>query len=219
MVIVWLYKAVMTDPPHVRTIPELWREGVARKRPWPAYLVEQDGDWQAVSWAQAGRRVDELANGLLELGLRKGETFAILGSTRIEWALLDFALACVGAVTVGVYANSSARETRHIVEHSEAVGAVVEGEQQRAKLGGTALRHLLAFDELDELAARGRRYAAQHPGALDAAVAAVGEDDLFTLIYTSGTTGPPKGCMITHRNFHAMVTVVDRLPEFTQARD
>ncbi|MEY2484275.1 MAG: long-chain acyl-CoA synthetase, partial [Verrucomicrobiota bacterium] len=219
MVIVSLYKAVMTDTPHVRTIGELWREGVARKRPWPAYLVEQDGDWQAVSWAQAGRRVDELANGLLELGLRKGETFAILGSTRIEWALLDFALACVGAVTVGVYANSSARETRHIVEHSEAVGAVVEGEQQRAKLGGTALRHLLAFDELDELAARGRRYAAQHPGALDAAVAAVGEDDLFTLIYTSGTTGPPKGCMITHRNFHAMVTVVDRLPEFTQARD
>jgi long-chain acyl-CoA synthetase len=209
----------VAELPRTRTIPLLWRNGVAQQRAWPAYLVEQDGGWTAVSWAEAGRRVDELANGLLQLGIRKGDTFAILGSTRIEWALFDFALACVGAVTVGVYANSSPKETRHVVEHSEAVGVLFEDEQQRTKLAGTTLRHVLSFDDLEDLAARGRTYAAQHPGALDAAVAAIGEDDLFTLIYTSGTTGPPKGCMITHRNFHAMVTVVDRLPEFTQARD
>ena len=50
-------------------------------------------------------------------------------------------------------------------------------------------------------------------------MAAVGEDDLFTFIYTSGTTGPPKGCMISHRNYYAMVAVIDHLPEYVMGED
>ena len=57
----------------------------------------------------------------------------------------------------------------------------------------------------------GRAYAAEHPLALDEAVAAIREDDVFTYIYTSGTTGPPKACMISHLNYYAMVAVVDDL--------
>jgi long-chain acyl-CoA synthetase len=206
-------------PAGTRTIARLWRDGVAQEREWPAYLVEQDGDWRAVTWEEAGRRVDELANGLLALGIRKGDAFAILGGTRLEWCLFDFALACVGAVGVGVYMNSSAKDARYVVEHSDSIGALVEDEAQRAKLEGVELRHVLTYADLDDLAASGRAYAAENPGALDEAVNAIGEDDLFTLIYTSGTTGPPKGCMITHRNYYVLVTVVDRLPQFTLARD
>ena len=57
------------------------------------------------------------------------------------------------------------------------------------------------------------------PGALDEAVAAIDEDDLFTFIYTSGTTGPPKGCMIRHRNYYAMVATVDDLPDHSAPGD
>jgi long-chain acyl-CoA synthetase len=206
-------------PTRTRTIARLWRDGVAQRREWPAYLVEHGDHWHEVSWEEAGQRVDELANGLLALGIRKGDAFAILGSTRLEWSLFDFALACIGAVGVGVYMNSSAKEARYVVEHSESVGVLVEDEEQRAKLDGLPLRHVLTYADLDELAAGGRAFAAENQGALDAAVAAIDEDDLFTLIYTSGTTGPPKGCMITHRNYYAMVAVVDRLPQFTMARD
>jgi long-chain acyl-CoA synthetase len=201
-------------PAGTRTIPGLLREGVAQRRDQTAYLVEHGEHWHSVSWEEAGRRVDELANGLLALGVRKGDAFAILGSTRLEWCLFDFALACVGAVGVGIYMNSSAKDTRYVVEHSEAVGALVEDADQRAKLEDVALEHVFTYEDLESLAARGRAYAADNSGALDEAVAAVGEDDLFTLIYTSGTTGPPKGCMITHRNSYVMVTVVDQLPEF-----
>jgi long-chain acyl-CoA synthetase len=201
-------------PAGTRTIPRLLRDGIANKRDRPAYLVEHGDHWHAVSWDEAGRRVDELANGLLALGVRKGDAFAILGSTRLEWCLFDFALASIGAVGVGVYMNSSAKDARYIVEHSESIGALVEDDEQLAKLEGLELPHVLSFGDLDDLATRGRATAAENPRALDEAVAAIGEDDLFTLIYTSGTTGPPKGCMITHRNYYVMVTVVDRLPEF-----
>ena len=54
---------------------------------------------------------------------------------------------------------------------------------------------------------------------MDEAAEAVEEDDLFTYIYTSGTTGPPKGCMISNRNYYAMVAVVDDLETFTGPED
>ena len=66
---------------------------------------------------------------------------------------------------------------------------------------------------------RARVFKAEHPSALDDAVAAIDEDDLFTFIYTSGTTGPPKGCMISHRNYYAMASVIDHLPGYVRDDD
>ncbi|MHB1242670.1 MAG: AMP-dependent synthetase/ligase [Gaiellaceae bacterium] len=207
-----------------RTIERLWRDAVAAGRQTPAYLVQHGDEWRPVSWAEAAERVEGYANGLLSLGVKKGDAFAILGSSRVEWALFDFALGCTGAITAPIYANSSTRDAGYILEHSEAVGVLCEDEVQRAKVeeargGIPRLRHVLTFADLDDLAARGRAFAAEHPGALRRAGEAIEEDDLFTYIYTSGTTGPPKGCMISHRNYYAMVAVVDDLPSFTGPDD
>jgi long-chain acyl-CoA synthetase len=197
-----------------RTIAALWRAAVAAERAGPAYLVEETDGWREVPWTDAARAVDELANGLLALGVRKGNAFGILGSTRLEWALFDFALGLVGAIGAPVYASSSAPDVRYVLEHSESIGVLVEDDEQRAKVDGLQLEHVLSFAELDELRARGRVYAAQNPGALAAAADAVGEDDLFTYIYTSGTTGPPKACMIRNRNYFEMADSVRRADDF-----
>ena len=69
----------------------------------------------------------------------------------------------------------------------------------------------ITFAGLAELEAAGRDHAAAHPTALADAEAQVGEDDLFTYIYTSGTTGPRRACMILHRNYYEMATVVDKM--------
>jgi long-chain acyl-CoA synthetase len=202
-----------------RTIGRLWQDAVARHPDEPAYLVEENGDWRPLTWAEAGRAVDELAHGLLALGVRKGDAFGILATTRVEWVLFDFALALVGGVTAPIYMNSSAREAAYVLEHSEAVGVLVEDEEQRRKADGLGLEHVLTFGDLDDLRARGREHAESEPDAVERAAAQIGEDDLYTYIYTSGTTGPPKACMIRHRNYYAMASKVHGVDDFTVAGD
>jgi long-chain acyl-CoA synthetase len=206
------------------TIPRLWQDAVGAKRTRPAYLVERGGAWEPVSWAEAATTVEELSNGLLALGVRKGDGFGILGQTSLEWALFDFALAHVGAVGAAIYANSAAKDCEYILDHSEAVGVLLEDAAQLAKLDdyparNPRLEHVLTFADLDDLRARGRDYALAHPGELERVVADVSPDDVFTYIYTSGTTGPPKACMILHRNYYAMAAVVDEIDDFTMADD
>jgi long-chain acyl-CoA synthetase len=191
----------------MRTIGRLWRDAIATKRGQPAYLVEAEGSWHKVSWDEAEAAVDEIANGLLALGVGKGDAFAIVARTTLEWALFDFALGLIGAVAAPVYPSSSASDTLYIVEHADSVGALCEDDGQLAKVASARLAHRLTFSDLEPLREGGRAFARENPGALAAAEAAVGEDDLFTYIYTSGTTGPPKACMIRHRNYYEMCAI------------
>jgi long-chain acyl-CoA synthetase len=202
-----------------RTIGRLWLDAVNANRRSPAYLVERDGAWEEVSWQQAAQVVDELAHGLLAAGIGKGDAFAILARTTLDWALFDFALSLVGAIGVPIYANSSAKDAQFVAAHSEAVGVLCEDSEQLAKLEPLGLERTWSFADLDDLRARGRAHADEQPNAVLDAAAKVDEDDLFTYIYTSGTTGPPKACMIRHRNYYEMVAVVDQLERLTMQDD
>jgi long-chain acyl-CoA synthetase len=202
-----------------RTIARLWRDAVDRDPNAPAYLLEEAGGWRPMSWAEAGWAADELAHGLLALGVRKGDAFGILASTRVEWVLFDFALALIGGVTAPIYMNSSARDAEYVLEHSDAIGVLCEDEEQLAKVERLGLEHTLTFADLDELRARGRAHKQQEPDAVERAAADIGEDDLYTYIYTSGTTGPPKACMILHRNYFAMVDEVRHVDDFVVEGD
>ena len=207
-----------------RTIARLWRDAVAAERSTPAYLTESDDGWSEVSWPEADELVRAYANGLLGRGVGKGDAFALLAQNSLEWALLDFALAHIGAVGIPVYANSAPRDVGYLLEHSEAVGIVCEDAGQLAKVEAVSgelpkLEHVLTFHDLPGLAAHGRDFAEANPTALDDASAAIDEEDLFTIIYTSGTTGPPKGCMIRHRNYYAMVSVVDEMEDHYRPDD
>jgi long-chain acyl-CoA synthetase len=207
-----------------RTIARLWRDAVAQERAGAAYVVQHDDHWHEVSWVEAAERVENLANGLLARGVGKGEAFATLARTTLDWALFDFALAQVGAVGAPVYASNSPKDVAYVLDHSESVGVLCEDAAQVAKVDEVRsslprLQHVLTFDDLRALEAEGAAFKADHPTALDDAVAAIGEDDLFTFIYTSGTTGPPKGCMISHRNYYAMASVIDHLPAYVRRGD
>jgi long-chain acyl-CoA synthetase len=112
-----------------------------------------------------------------------------------------------------VYPNSSAREAAYVLQHAEAVGALLEDEGQREKVEALGLRHVVMLDDLEGLRTEGIAFAREHPEALDEAAAAIGQEDLYTYIYTSGTTGPPKGCMIRHRNYYEMTSSIERIED------
>jgi long-chain acyl-CoA synthetase len=215
-----------TKPPRERrTIARLWRDAVAADRPTPAYLVEDDaGGWREVSWKDADELVRAYANGLLARGIGKGDAVAILAQNSLDWALVDFALAQIGAVGIPIYANSSPRDVAYLLGHSEAVGIVCEDAEQLAKVEESEdelprLEHVLTYHDLAGLAAHGIDFVRTQPTALDEAAAAIEEDDLYTIIYTSGTTGPPKGCMIRHRNYYSMASVVDEMEDHYRPDD
>lgn len=172
-------------------------------------------NWSVLTWTQLGQQVRSLSAGLLALGIRKGDSVAILARTRLEWSLMDYAALSIGAVSVPVYHSMTASQARFLLQDSEARLLVVEDsshlDQVRSWVQELGLLAVVVMDVmdlrdvkdallLDELHQRGRRYERENPDAVDEALAAVGPDDLATIVYTSGTTGRNKGVRLLHRN-------------------
>jgi long-chain acyl-CoA synthetase len=171
----------------------------------PDYVILQrlvDGAWTDVTCAEAAAQIRSAALGLIAHGVQAGDRVAILSATRFEWAILDYAILSVGAVTVPIYETSSAEQVRWVLEDSGAVLAFTETEahtQMVSELHNElpALRKTLRVEALDELA---EAAANGEAGELSRRLEALRSSDPATLIYTSGTTGRPKGVQLTHSN-------------------
>jgi long-chain acyl-CoA synthetase len=160
------------------------------------------GDPAGITWREYADRVRGLAEGLTSLGLRRGDTLALLLTNRAEFHLLDAAAIHLGAVPFSIYTTSSPEQIEFLLRDSGAQIVVTEEallDRLEQALGGDfRVDHLVMVEGLDELERR------RSPGFdFEATWRAVAADDLLTLIYTSGTTGPPKGVELTHRNLLA----------------
>jgi long-chain acyl-CoA synthetase len=163
-----------------------------------------DGGWQDVTARQFAAEVRGAARGLIQAGVQPGDRVGLMGKTRYEWTLLDYAIWSAGAVGVPIYETSSAEQVQWILGDSGAVAAVVETAEHEAVVDSIrpdvpALRKVwrIDADAVGTLTGLGRDLADEE---VDRRRAAVTADDLATIIYTSGTTGRPKGCELTHRN-------------------
>ncbi|MFC6009312.1 AMP-dependent synthetase/ligase [Angustibacter luteus] len=182
-----------------------------------------DRSWTTLTWRDTLEVVDEIAAGLISLGVAPAQPVAIASGTRLEWILADLAILRAGGATTTVYPSTPPDDVRFILADSGSVVVFAEDAEQLGKVRDhwTSLPHLRAvvlLDSdalgpdsehagdsnvltLDTLRERGRRALAESPDLVRDASAAVRPDDLATLIYTSGTTGRPKGVRLLHSSW------------------
>ncbi len=203
---------------HSSTLADLLPRAAELYGDAPAIRFKQDGAWVDRSFQEVLEIVRKLALGLIELGVEKGDKVSILANTRPEWTYFDFAALSAGAIVVPIYQTNSPEECQYVLDNSDAKVVVVEDEEQMEKIRAVRerlplLEHVVRMTgnsddaiSLDDLAARG---ADREPSEWQERWQAVTPNDICTFIYTSGTTGPPKGCVISHGNYRAMLDMVN----------
>ena len=210
-------RAVPVDDPRTsrgRTLPQILRALGRDTAAQAAIRSKRAGIWRRRNWGEVNRQIRRYALGLAAAGLRRGEVVALISENSEEQYMMQLAALCLGAHTVAAYPDSSGEEIRYLLEHSEAVIAVCEDQEQVDKLLA-ALPQLPGLRTIYYIDARGLwRYdnavliplerllsgadAAADQGWLDAEIDKAKQDDVAVYCYTSGTTGRPKGAMLSH---------------------
>ncbi len=186
-----------------------------------AFLFKNDHEtWENVSFDQVLAQVQNLTLGLIDLGVKPGDRVSLLGSTRVEWTLFDFAVMSAGAIVAPIYQTNSPGECQYVIEHSGARFLVVEDEAQLEKIRQVRdqlpdlEQTIIMIGEADDAVSMKdlmERGAKGDPAAFEKSWKSVTADDVCKIIYTSGTTGPPKGCVITHGNYRSMLDMASEV--------
>jgi long-chain acyl-CoA synthetase len=200
-----------------RTLADLLPMAAEKYGAAPAVRYKDGDAWTDRSFSEVLEIVRPLALGLTTLGIEKGDRVSILGNTRPEWTYFDLAALSIGATVVPIYQTNSPEECRYVLDNSDARVVVVEDAEQLEKIRQVR-SELPQLDQVilmtgeaedaissEDLAARGRDV---DPALWERRYSEVTPADICTFIYTSGTTGPPKGCIISHGNYRAMLDMV-----------
>ena len=200
------------------TFPKLLDHNARVRGERPAAREKEFGIWQTWNWSRWRDDVHAMAAGLHALGLRRGQTLAIVGDNRPRLYGAICAAQCLGAIPVPVYQDAVADEMRFVIDHAEATIAIAEDQEQVDKLIairarvprlGTIVygdsRGMRNYDHaqllpLATLMERGRAALAADGELLAREIAQGRGEDTAVMLYTSGTTGQPKGVMLTHDN-------------------
>jgi long-chain acyl-CoA synthetase len=203
-----------------KTIADLLPLAAAKYGDAPALRFKTGENWSDVSYAGLGATVREVALGLVDLGIAPGDKVSILANTRPEWTYACFGILTARGALVTIYQTNSPEECQYVLAHSDSRAVFVEDQVQLAKVRQVeadcpALKHVIVMDPgdaelgdaltLEELRERGR---SRDESEWEACYQAVTPDDICVYMYTSGTTGPPKGCVLSHRNYRAITDAI-----------
>ena len=204
------------------TFPKLLLTHATQRPSAPAMREKEYGIWQTISWQDMAAMVANMACGLHQAGLKRGEHMVVVGSNRPRLYATMLAAQSLGAIPIPLYQDAAAAECVFPMTNAEVRLCVVEDQEQVDKMlevreTYTALTHiyyddprgLRKYDEpglgsMDELLASGEAFAKQHPQFYKEQVEVGTKEDVAAMFFTSGTTGNPKGVVHTHG------TLIDR---------
>ena len=201
-----------------QTFPGLLLKHSQNSADGPAFREKYLGIWQTYSWRESAEQVRALACGFAVMGLKRGDTIAIIGDNRPQLYWVFLAAQSIGAVPVPMYQDGVAEELQYVLNHAGVRFAVVEDQEQTDKLflikdRCSQLEEIIYKDSrgmLDynqpfvhnytDVQERGRAYDEENPDFFQRELAVTGPDDVAGVFYTSGTTGNPKGVQLTFSN-------------------
>ncbi|MCX7958409.1 MAG: long-chain fatty acid--CoA ligase [Deltaproteobacteria bacterium] len=197
-----------------RSVAELFFDKVREKGDRLFLARKVKGNWEYLSYTEVEYRVRNLGLALISMGVNPQDRVAIFSPNRPEWVISDLASLSIGAIDVPIYATNSAKECEYILSHSESKIIFVSDQELFDKIASVKknlplLRKIITFERvassdsdvmsIEEAYKTGESYKAKEE--FDERMAKIALEDTATIIYTSGTTGPPKGVMLTHKNF------------------
>lgn len=218
----------MASPYKYRNLPDMFFSIVAENPEKVGYMSKIGESYKSTKFSESGRMVENLALGLIGLGVGKQDKVAIMSTTREEWAYSDYAIMSAGGVVVTVYPNIPSNQVEFILQNSESKVVIVSDAEQLEKINSIKAKtpdlqyvivmdsdvskthdYVLHLSELAELGEKGVLGSHKHDkdrGYLEKLRQEIDGDEVMTIIYTSGTTGVPKGVMLTHNNLLSNVS-------------
>jgi long-subunit acyl-CoA synthetase (AMP-forming) len=178
-------------------------QATAAERPAQVAHRTLDGSVE-FTYSEFAERIRALATGLHSIGVRRGDTVALMLANRPEFALVDTAAMHLGAIAFSVYNTLSAEQIGYLFRNAANRVVITERMMLPRVLAARTpqIEHVVLVDgeapgtitlaELAQRPSRGFRF--------EEAWRDVQPTDVVTLIYTSGTTGPPKAVQLTHAN-------------------
>lgn len=181
-----------------------------------AFREAGDNHDTVLSWRQLSDKVDRLAAAFIAMGINPGDSVAIFSPNRPENVITDFAAFAVRAIPVSIYSTSSREQVEYIVNDSKA-SIIFTGTKEQyltaiaAKAHCPSLKRVIPYTDIESDCCRFNDLLTQ-PSDSDLAEVerrreSATPDDIATLIYTSGTTGEPKGAVLTHSCFNAVMEI------------
>ena len=179
------------------------------------FASKVDGSWKKYPARDFVKMTDVISQGLIGLGVAKGDRVAVISNNCPQWNMVDFAVQQIGGILVPIYPTVRQSDYDHIINHAEPKIVFVEGSLLLKKVQGaidkmTVKPKLFVFNPVEgQLTLRGLMVSVKIDkkslAALQARKDAVEPQDVATIIYTSGTLGTPKGVMLTHYNLMSCV--------------
>lgn len=183
--------------------------------------------WKSVTWREFSRRVLQVSNALLNIGVKVQENIGVFSQNSLQYFYTDFGAFGIRAVTVPFYATSSEQQIQYMIGDAQ-IRTLFVGEQEQYDKAYRVLPHcpslerIIVFDRrvkrlpddkstmyFDEFMKLGENNPRQPE--VEKLYKEANDDDLCNILYTSGTTGDSKGVMLTHGQFNAALIANDKV--------
>lgn len=211
------------------TVPQTFLH-LTKSYPKPDMVLhKREGRYASISTEELGSRVARLTLGLQNIGVKPGDKVILLADNGPDWTIADYAVLCLGGITVPIYTSLVPEQIKYIIKDSDARVVITSSQKLWEKVVTVKkdlaqVKHFLSFEPhapegvklLAQIQEIGEKIRQERPGLFEETALAAKPDDLASIIYTSGTTGIPKGVMLTHGNFVSNIKTLASIIDFNE---